>query len=93
MTHVLVYQTFIVMVFNRQKYMFVLIAYFLMSVKPEVLYMHVLAQLTPLANFCLDVNSFTSDLEWAIINSGKTSSPVFTTIGISFISSKQSGSR
>ena len=84
MTPVPFYQTFIVMVFDRQTSMFVPITYILMTNKTEALYMHVLAQLTALANFRLDVKSFTSDFERAMINAGKHHFPGSTHNGCFF---------
>ena len=65
------YQTFIVMVYDRQTMMYVPVMYFLMTHKVQELYMHVFQQIIVLSKYRINVNSYTSDFERAIINAAK----------------------
>ena len=63
------YQCLIVMIYCKQTSVYVPILYILMSNKTQELYCRALSEVIHLSNHMLNVNSFTSDFEYAIINS------------------------
>ena len=82
------YQTFIVMVYDRQTMMYVPVMYFLMTHKVQELYMHVFQQIIVLSKYRINVNFYTSDFERAIINAAKHYFPEGFHNGCFSISSK-----
>ena len=65
------YQTFIVMVYDRQTMMYVPVMYFLMTHKAQELYVHVFQKIVVLSKYRINMNSYRSYFERAIINAAK----------------------
>ena len=78
------YQTFILMVYDQQTKMYVPVLYFLMTHKLQHLYWHVFNWVVILSDWKLDVRSYTSDFEMAIVNAAKHQFPEGYHIGCFF---------
>ena len=63
------YQCLIFMIFHPETWQYVPIFYILMTHKTQELYWHALAQIVIISDHKIDVNSYTTDFEKAIINS------------------------
>jgi hypothetical protein len=78
------YQCLILMVFHQETNVYVPVLYILMTHKTQELYCHALSQVVAISGWVLDVNSYTSDFERAIMNSCKIYFPEGFHIGCLF---------